>query len=194
MTLKHTPWGPAQHATTSAPGIVFYSTASHGGYHLSPERQRALLAKFNDFTPFAGAPWYEEDQDCAVVVLAFPDLFEADKLRGAVHTARYSAKPSNFGLSQRYPGWESVVAWLDSPAGATILRRVAEWEAEHANDWEYAGGSTICPGYPVGCWNQRLIRIADGLEKCVVLQPKHPYQHIWTDADITQYAALPVAG
>src|SRR3990167_6057716 len=38
MTRKDTPWGIADHRERIADGIDFYSTPSHGGYFLSPER------------------------------------------------------------------------------------------------------------------------------------------------------------
>lgn len=79
-----TPWGMAQHATEYAPGIVFYSTASHGGFKLSKSRLAELHAKlgpvklFRDFTQ-----WFEEDCDWSHVALAFPDLFTADEMETA---------------------------------------------------------------------------------------------------------------
>jgi hypothetical protein len=72
----HTPWGVAESATVFAPGIVFYTTASHGGFYLAPERNAALLAKFPGFRRFSGSVgWYEEDCDWSAVALAFPDAF-----------------------------------------------------------------------------------------------------------------------
>lgn len=71
-----TPWGNADFATTFALGITFYTTPSHGGFYLSPEREEALQAKFPGFRPFCGvAGWYEEDCDWSAVALTFPDAF-----------------------------------------------------------------------------------------------------------------------
>lgn len=71
-----TPWGMADFETYFAPGIVFYSTPSHGGFRLSPERQAQLETKFPGFKPFAGQRgWYEEDCDWAAVALTFPEAF-----------------------------------------------------------------------------------------------------------------------
>ena len=39
----HTPWGTSQGATVYADGVVFHSTAGHGGFHLSPERNRRCI-------------------------------------------------------------------------------------------------------------------------------------------------------
>lgn len=35
---RYTPWGPSQGATVYAEGVVCHSTASHGGFHLAPDR------------------------------------------------------------------------------------------------------------------------------------------------------------
>lgn len=95
-----TPWGLSDSQTIVAPGIVFYSTPSHGGYGLSPERNAEVLAKFPGFVPFCGhAGWYEEDCDWAAVALTFPDLFpteaarHADQMRGYISKRCLDARP-----------------------------------------------------------------------------------------------------
>jgi len=65
-----TPWGSAQQVEQQAPGIVFVSTASHGGYKLSPERQRAVPAALR-----RPNGWYEEDCEAYIVHRTFPDVF-----------------------------------------------------------------------------------------------------------------------
>jgi hypothetical protein len=42
-STANTPWGPSQGATVYAEGIVCYSTAGHGGFHLSAERTAASI-------------------------------------------------------------------------------------------------------------------------------------------------------
>ncbi len=86
-----TPWGVATHAEEIAPGITFYSTPSHGGYWLSPERVAAMPKALRDFVPFGGEQagpgrWFEEDADWAVVALAFPQFFPADAIPAALKT------------------------------------------------------------------------------------------------------------
>ena len=79
-----TPWGPSQDARVVAPGITFHSTASHGGYHLSPERYAQMPEGFKE--TFAGGPWYEEDCDAAMVILVFEDeLGDISGLAAACH-------------------------------------------------------------------------------------------------------------
>ena len=68
--MTYTPWGNADGAEHIARGIMFYSTPSHGGYHLSPARNLQVP----DALRLPGG-WYEEDCDWARVVLAFPQYF-----------------------------------------------------------------------------------------------------------------------
>ena len=88
-----TPWGVSNGAGEQiAPGIVWYDTAGHGGFHLSPERHAAVKQRFPDFTTFGGdGPWYEEDCDWAVVVFTFPEQFDAKTRTRAWEVARITA-------------------------------------------------------------------------------------------------------
>lgn len=65
-----TPWGTAQDSKQHAEGIMWYSTAGHGGFHLSPEVNSRVpeALRIED-------GWYEEDCDWALVAIAFPDIF-----------------------------------------------------------------------------------------------------------------------
>lgn len=75
--LKDTPWGPAQEVTEIAPGITFYSTASHGGFYLSLERNAKVPKKVQQqtFLQQGLAGWYEEDCDAEIVIQTFPEYF-----------------------------------------------------------------------------------------------------------------------
>lgn len=50
----NTPWGPSQGATVYAEGVIAHSTAGHGGFHLSAERN----CKVNSMLRSPGG-WYE---------------------------------------------------------------------------------------------------------------------------------------
>lgn len=67
---RSSPWGGVQKATEYGPGVWSVSTASHGGFQLSPERN-ALVADYWR----TGDGWYEEDCDWSIVAVTFPDLF-----------------------------------------------------------------------------------------------------------------------
>jgi hypothetical protein len=65
-----TPWGGSQMAVVYAEGVVAHSTAGHGGFHLSADRNAKVHPLLRKHTP-----WYEEDCEWAVVAITFPGLF-----------------------------------------------------------------------------------------------------------------------
>lgn len=83
-----TPWGLADHVTEIAPGIVSYSTPSHGGIHLSDARLAAMPKLLRELKTWAGPGWYEEDCDWSVVALAFPQFFKPDDREAAARTLK----------------------------------------------------------------------------------------------------------
>ena len=93
-----TPWGLADSRTQYGPGVVFYTTPSHGGFQLNAERLAQLRAIHGDVKTFCGLPhWFEEDCDWAYVATAFPDLFTADELSNARATLAWAQRkqPAN---------------------------------------------------------------------------------------------------
>lgn len=72
-----TPWGTAQSATQCGRGIVLYSTASHGGFHVSAEllKQMPEYLRIADKYADGNAGWFEEDCGVALVVISFPERF-----------------------------------------------------------------------------------------------------------------------
>lgn len=81
----HTPWGGSQGATVYAEGVLSHSTAGHGGFKLSAERNR----KVHPLLRSAGG-WYEEDAAWAIVAITFPHLFTAFERRCAERTVKDS--------------------------------------------------------------------------------------------------------
>jgi hypothetical protein len=86
-----TPWGKAQLSDKSAPGIIFYVTAGHGGYHLSEGRMAQLPKEIKDY--IGGnydwqRGWFEEDCDWAMVVYSFPEYFDLTLLADAYRSLR----------------------------------------------------------------------------------------------------------
>ncbi len=74
-----TPWGETQGPPdTVAPGIRVVSTSSHGGVHLSPERQKSVpkIAQAYAEKWCGSRPWYEEDVAACIPILLFPELAE----------------------------------------------------------------------------------------------------------------------
>lgn len=117
-----TPWGPANETSKIAEGIISVSTSSHGGIHLDRKRQAKVTRMIPDFKPFAGAPWYEEDCDWAVVAVVFPEHFDGASVQGACKTIR--------GMKDGY--MRPVFDWLESPAGHT-----ARLKADKLAGWKH---------------------------------------------------------
>lgn len=70
---KTTPWGDPQTTEILAPGIVQFTTASHGGIWLSPERNAQVPARLKRRTFLRNGlkGWYEEDCDAEIVFRVF---------------------------------------------------------------------------------------------------------------------------
>jgi len=88
---KTTPWGPAQTADQIAPGIVLYTTAGHGGFHLNAERNAQVRDEFKNGDAFMEQRcigWYEEDCDAAIVIFTFPEFFAPEQYILAVETLK----------------------------------------------------------------------------------------------------------
>lgn len=115
----HTPWGPSQGGTVFADGVTSHSTAGHGGFKLSGDRNRKVHPMLR-----AAGGWYEEDECWAIVAFTFPHLFTALECRHAEQTIKHSWPDA----------WETIFGIvLASGESRTKDRRA--FEAEHANDW-----------------------------------------------------------
>ena len=67
---KSTPWGEAQDAEEMAPGIINYSTASHGGIWIDKKHQEQL-EKYTINNWLGSTQWFEEDCDWAIPYIVF---------------------------------------------------------------------------------------------------------------------------
>lgn len=115
----HTPWGPSQGGTAYAEGVTSHSTAGHGGFKLSAERNRKVHSMLR-----AAGGWYEEDECWANVAITFPHLFTALERRHAERT-----------LKDSWPdAWEAIFGTILAPGESRTKDRRA-FEAEHAADW-----------------------------------------------------------
>lgn len=122
-----TPWGPAQSVDHVADGVVFVSTAGHGGYKLSPERNRAIPTAYRD-----RSGWYEEDSERRIVEfyhfdgIARPD---ADRTRDERLTEL------DQGLRDWYPEkWEKVNGRTLEP-GESYIKDQLMWGANNADEY-----------------------------------------------------------
>jgi hypothetical protein len=115
----NTPWGPSQGATVYAEGVTAHSTAGHGGFKLSAERNRKVH-------PMLRSPggYYEEDAEWAIVALTFPHLFTGFERRHAERTIKDSWPDA----------WEAMTGKILA-AGESRTKDQRAFEAEHAADW-----------------------------------------------------------
>ena len=114
-----TPWGSSQLATIYGPGVIAHSTAGHGGFHLSADRNRLI-----DPSLRKDSPWYEEDCEWAIVALTFPDLFTSYERKCADETIRHTWPET----------WERIHGRILAP-GESRSRDRRVFEQAHAQDW-----------------------------------------------------------
>lgn len=137
-----TPWGVSQGATVYTDGIESHSTAGHGGFKLSAERNRKVHALLR-----AEVGWYGEDCAWAIVAITFPDLFTGFERRCAERSVKDSWPDE----------WETIFGVLLEPGESYEKDRRAFHEA-HAGDWivvsavasEHHKGFVECVATPGG--------------------------------------------
>jgi hypothetical protein len=117
--LASTPWGIAQCSNIYAEGVVFHSTASHGGFHLDEERNALVAPAYLN----AGG-WYEEDCEWAKVAATFPHLFTAYERRCADATLRHYE-----------PDAYEVINSVTLKPGESHTKDGRQFRMDHAADW-----------------------------------------------------------
>lgn len=110
-----TPWGMSDGQTTLAPGIISYSTPSHGGIHLDEEHNGKMPAAMRNVDG-----WYEEDCEWAKVAFIFPEAFKPDHVLAAKETLK------NW-LPHEY---EAVTGIKVNPGESSTLRKEV-WKEQH---------------------------------------------------------------
>lgn len=81
-----TPWGLSDSSKKYAPGIIYYSTPSHGGFKLS-KKKLANMPKPLQALSFPSPGWFEEDAAWAAVAVAYPKFF-GDEVKQARETLK----------------------------------------------------------------------------------------------------------
>ena len=114
-----TPWGAAQTTKKYAHGIISYSTASHGGFHLSKTRQAEMPEVLRN-----PGGWYEEDCEWCKVVVAFSKYFEPKELLQAYETLK----------NWSYEVYETFTGLTLKP-GESYSKDQMFFEEKHKNDW-----------------------------------------------------------
>lgn len=142
QSRAHTPWGTSQGATIYAEGVECHSTAGHGGFKLSAERNH----KVHPLLRVRGG-FYEEDECWAIVAISFPHLFTSFEQRCAERTMKDSWPDE----------WETITGTVLQP-GESARKDERAFLAEHATDWivvsairsEQAKGFVECIATPGG--------------------------------------------
>lgn len=133
QSRAHTPWGASQGATVYAEGVECHSTAGHGGFQLSAERNR----KVHPLLRVTGG-FYEEDECWAIIAITFPHLFTGFERRCAEQTIKDSFPDA----------WETIFGTILAPGESRTKDRRA-FEAKHARDWVVVSAITSAqqPGF-----------------------------------------------
>lgn len=115
----NTPWGPSQGATLYAEGVLFHSTAGHGGFQLTPRRNCSIHPAL-----LRPKGFYVEDAEWAAVAQGLPELFTTRERHEADETIR-----------NHWPqAWERIHGRELLP-GESRERDRQIFERTHAEDW-----------------------------------------------------------
>ena len=89
-TGMSSPWGTIQDVEVIADGIVYVSTASHGGIWVAPELLHCIKKEMQDYAAYwsGSSQWFEEDCAAQCVVVSFPEYFPAEQVERAWDVVR----------------------------------------------------------------------------------------------------------
>ena len=119
MIIRSTPWGKPDSCKEIADGIILLTTASHGGFWISSERRKEMHPALRNHDG-----WYEEDEECSKVVLAFPQFFSTEEHTEALYILK------NF-FPDCYEEWTGKKIL----PGESLYRDREIFLKEHKNDW-----------------------------------------------------------
>lgn len=171
----NSPWGHVQSQKTIAPGITWVSTASHGGYLLSPDRTKELESLLPGAKSWAGPGAYEEDCDWCLVVLAYPHHFNRQDIALAVECAMAHHKE---------------VRIADTDNGPFVIGIFNEFMAESATKWHVGGMHSVGPEYPRTCWNAHFTR--GSISKWIIVT-EYPKILYYSDTELDAITYKPTA-
>lgn len=114
-----TPWGTAQVSHRYGDGILFHSTAGHGGFQVDEGANAQIHPLWRN-----ADGWYEEDAEWAKVAASFPLLFTDFERRQADRTLRD-------GQPDAYEKIHDVVL----APGESFVKDRRAFERKHVGDW-----------------------------------------------------------
>jgi len=171
-----TPWGPSQTSREIAPGICFYSTARHGGYHLSPDRLATFRQYFPDYKLWAGDPWFEEDCDAALVTISFPEEFSDQSVFFAEQSIRACVRREAASDGPWLRVWITIT---QNETLSAVLQRADKFRLEHPEDWQVGCAGTN----QQGGWDVHLTRLKDGAEQWKQF-PDYPDKQFYSSTEV----------
>ena len=82
---KSSPWGIVEGEEVIAEGIIYVSTASHGGIWVSRELLPRIQKEMRDYAKYwsGSSQWFEEDCAAQCVVVSFPEFFKPEQVASA---------------------------------------------------------------------------------------------------------------
>lgn len=110
-------WGEVNNVTEVAPGIAFADCAGHGGFRLSPERNKEIPRPLR-------RTWYEEDCESSIVGMYHPEAFP-------------HVDPNDHYRSVRdyFPDEYEKATGEELEFGQSYIRDEQDYMAHHADDW-----------------------------------------------------------
>ena len=108
--ILDTPWGPPQHTSMVAEGVVRVVTASHGGLRLLPEAQDRIPGEVRN-SLMNGAQWAEEDCEEIIVLALLRQTNERETLVA-------------LKMAQQIPAYRPAVPHLEEIAGVEVVEPV----------------------------------------------------------------------
>lgn len=173
------PWGKTiKPPMEVAPGLWLWVCDPGGGFFISRQRADAIEQVFPQFRP-GHRNWWNEDEDMAVVVAAFPELFPEKMAWMAYHSIL-----SNAQWEKRFEHVAEVCNDME------IRRRSMKYAAD--NKRFYICSSIIVHGNMLT--EARMVRKADG-HAVTVLYPTHLLEDnkFFSEADVSMYLLAPDA-
>jgi hypothetical protein len=171
---KYTPWGEWQDVYEHAPGIVFVSTARHGGFHLDAERRKEAHARIGKLPTFTGSQaWLEEDCDACLVYLIWPEYATDEQINDAVNTVNWQVNNCS--------KWESIQKWLYRAGREDLLDRAKAHQEAVKDLWERGSLWTVGKG-----WNVSFTRpgtIVDKARRTVEFE-RYPRKRYYTTEEL----------
>lgn len=177
------PWGRVQDWTQHGDGIEFVSTAGHGGFHLDRTRMQTFRKLFPRFDTYAGGPWFEEDCDAALVIVAFPDRFSREEVWTAFESIKHMAR---HGYDRFTDAWESLQGFYGDETFAAVRRIATEEQESHTGKWERGG---LCGGHGIKGWEVQMRRVGT-TDRCTVRMDEYPTERFYSDEQLSAFERL----